>query len=172
MAYFFNMLLIFSVLLFQTSIAPKIWPVYNFCNLMSLFVVYLVLYRPIKELIVFLILTGIMMDSVSGCPFGLYVTIYMWLAIGLKWALRFLYKGNVIFIPLALSILILSENLIAIFVMAIIEQYFIFDTEILRSIMVQMIYGVIIGPFLILLAKDLQEKWNIWSFEKISKNFR
>lgn len=171
MAYCFNAFLIIAFFLFQTSIAPNFRLFYDFFNLMSLFMVYLVLYRPNQEIIIFVVLTGILMDSVSGSPFGLYMTTYIWLSLGIKWTLKYLHKGNAILIPMIISGVILAENLIIMSVMALIEKNIYFHSENFRSIIIQLLCGVIIGPFLIYLIKDLQVKWKIWSFEKIFKHF-
>jgi len=171
MAYCFNLFLIISFLLFQTSILPYFRFNYEFFNLMNLYVVYLVLYRPIQEIIVFVVLTGILMDSFSFCPFGLYMTIYLWLSLGIKWALKYLHKGSVILVPMIISGVILIENIMIMVIISLIENSFYFHPEKFRSIIFQLICGIFIGPFLIFLIKDLQAKWNIWSFEKIFKHF-
>ncbi len=170
MAYCFNTLFIISFLLFQTSIAPNFRLFYDFFNLMNLFVIYLVLYRPTQETVVFVGLIGILMDSVSGCPYGLYMTIYIWSYISIKWSLKYLHKANVILIPIIISGVIFVENLIIMGMMALIEKNFSFHPEKFRSIIIQLLCGVLIGPFLIFLIKDLQAKWNTWSFEKIFKH--
>ena len=171
MAYLFNIFLIVSFLLFQTSVAPRINLFNDFVNLFSLFLIYLLLYRPVKEIIIFVLLSGLIMDAVSSNPFGLFLTTYIWLALGIKLALRYLHSGNVIFVPLIISSVILAENLIIIIIVTIIEQKFILNSQQSGSIIIQIVYGALIGPFLIILIKDLQARWNIWSFEKIFKHF-
>jgi cell shape-determining protein MreD len=171
MAFGFNTLFIIAFLLFQTSIAPNFRFFYDFFNLMSFFVVYLALYRPTQETIIFVVLTGILVDSVAGGPFGLYITIYIWVSIGIKWVLKYLHKGNVFLIPMIISCAILAENFIIISVMAVIEKKFFLCPEKFKLIIIQLLCGVLIGPFLICLIKDLHAKWNIRSFEKIFKYF-
>ncbi len=171
MAYCFNAFLMLVFLLFQTSIVSSFRMFYNFLNLMNLFVVYLVLYRPNQEIIIFVVLAGILMDSVSGGPLGLYMTTYIWLSLGIKWTLKYLHKGNAILIPMIISAAILAENLIIMSVMALIEKNFSFHPERFQSIVIHLIFGVMIGPLLIYFIKDLQAKWKIRSFEKIFKHF-
>jgi cell shape-determining protein MreD len=170
MTYCFNIFFLIAFLLFQTSIAPNFRLLYESFNLINLFVIYLVLYRPTQEIIIFVILTGILIDSVSACPFGLYLTLYIWISLGIKWILKYLHKGNMFLIPMIITGVILAENIIIMSLMAVIEKNFYFYTERLRSIFVQLVYGIFIGTFLIYLLKDLQAKWNIWSFEKIFKH--
>jgi len=172
MAYCFNMIFIIAFLLFQTSTAPNIRFYYDYFNVMNFFVVYLVLYRPGQEIIIFVFLTGFLMDSLSGGPFGLHMTIYLWSALGIKWALKYLHKKNVILIPVIIFGVILAENLFIMGMMALIEKNFSFYPERFRSMIIQLMCGVFIGPFLVILIKDLQEKWNILSFEKIFKHSR
>jgi hypothetical protein len=78
----------------------------------------------------------------------------------------------VILIPVIIFGVILAENLFIIGMMALIEKNFSFNPERFRSIIIQLMCGVFIGPFLVFLIKDLQEKWNILPFEKIFKHSR
>jgi cell shape-determining protein MreD len=126
MAYCFNIWLLFLSFCFRHLLLPYFRFNYDFFNLMNLFVVYLVLYRPTQEIIIFVVLTGILMDSFSGCPFGLYMTIYIWLSIGIKWALKYLHKGNVIVNPHDHFGVILVENILIMVMMALIEKNFFF----------------------------------------------
>jgi rod shape-determining protein MreD len=171
MAFGFNTLVIIVFLLFQTSIAPNFRVLYDIFNLMSLFVIYLALYRPTQEIIIFVVLAGILVDSVSGCPFGLYITIYIWVSIGIKGVLKYLHKGNVFLIPMIIFGVILVENIIIIGVMAVIEKKIFFCPERFRLIIIQLLCGVLFGPFLICLIKGFHTKWKFRSFEKIFKYF-
>jgi len=171
MAYCFNLFLIIALLVFQTSFAPNFKLFYGFFNLMSLFVLYLVLYRPHQEIIVFILLAGVLMDSSSSCPFGLYTTIYIWLSLGIKWTLKYLHKENVIIIPMIFSGVILVENFFIMSGIGLIDNDFSFHPEKFRSLIYQLMYGVFLGPLIILWIKKLHAKWNSWSFEKIFKHF-
>jgi rod shape-determining protein MreD len=171
MAFGFNIVVIIFFLLFQTSIAPNFRLFYDSFNLMSFFVVYLAMYRPTQEIIIFVVLTGILVDSVSGCPFGLYITIYIWVSIGIRWVLKYLHKGNVLLIPIIIFGVILVENLLIIVVMAVIEKNFFLYPERFKLIIVQLLCGGLIGPFIICFIRDLHTRWNSWSFEKIFKYF-
>jgi cell shape-determining protein MreD len=171
MAFGFNTLFIIVFLLFQTSIAPSFRIFYDFFNLMNFYVVYLAVYRPTQEIIIFVVLIGMLVDSVSGCPFGLYITIYIWVSIGIKWILRYLHKGNVFLIPIIIIGVILAENFIIIGMMAVIEKKIFLCPERFRVVIIQLFCGALIGPFLVYWIKVFHAKWNIWLFEKIFKYF-
>ena len=171
MGYFFNVFVIIAFLLFQTSVAPKIGFFADFFDLMVVFVVYTAIYRPIKESGIFVILMGILMDSISSSPFGLYITVYLWLFIGIRWITKYLHTANLVLIPAIIAFVIICQNILIMGVMALFGKSFYFHHDTFRLIMVQVLWGSILGPLLLILVKNFQVKWKALYFEKVSKFF-
>lgn len=171
MTYSFNILIILGILLFQTSVSPVFGILNGLFDPLIIFVTYAALYRPFKESLVSVIFMGLLMDSISCSPFGLYTTIYTWMFVGLKWILKYLHAGNFILIPVILFMAILSQHLLTIVLLAVLENSFQLHLEIFRLISVQLFWGVCIGPFLILFIKNLRVRWENRVFEKVFEHF-
>jgi rod shape-determining protein MreD len=73
-----------AIVVCRTTLLPWAPAMENFFDLFLAFVVYLAVFRPLHECIPLLLFAGILMDTLSGGPFGLYLTSYVWLFIGLR----------------------------------------------------------------------------------------
>jgi hypothetical protein len=55
------------------------------------------------------------MDGISGGVFGVYLTVYLWMYVGVRWAIQFLHVGNVILLPLLVTAGVAFESLVVAF---------------------------------------------------------
>jgi cell shape-determining protein MreD len=69
---------------------------------------------PARESLPFILALGFMMDNISGSPFGLYLTVYFWLFVGVCWIARYLRMRNKIFLSFVVVAAVLIENVFVI----------------------------------------------------------
>lgn len=160
---------IIAFVLFQTSLAPDLWGFDKFFDMITIFIVYLAVFRRLGECVVFVILSGAVMDSLSGGPFGVYMTIYIWLFAGIRWTKNFLHLGNAILIPLITTASVFFQNTLIIGLTALVEKRFNLGPETFRNVLIQLVWAAAAGPFLIYLLKSAHDGWNLRSIEKIFK---
>ncbi len=172
MIYFFFAFTMVAFVLFQTSIVPDLWGLDKFFDLIAILMVYLAIYRPPGECVAFGLLSGAVMDSISGGPFGMYMTIYCWLFVGIWLVKNYLHVGNSILIPLITTVSVFVENVMIISVMAMIESNFDLGPEMFRNVLIQLIWAVAAGPVVIFAIRKLQRKLDLHPFEKIFKYSR
>ena len=84
----------------------------RFYDLLFPFIVFLSLFRPLRESIPVVLFFGIAMDTLSGGPFGLYLTTYLWLFVGVKWMTTFLDVSDSILLLFVVTSGVLLQNLI------------------------------------------------------------
>ena len=72
------------LVILQTAVLPYVPLLDRLYDLIIAFVIYLGLYRPLRDGLILSFFLGFIMDNLSGSPFGLYLTIYCWLLIGAK----------------------------------------------------------------------------------------
>jgi rod shape-determining protein MreD len=169
MTQIFYVFTVVSFVLFQTSFAPDLWGFDKFFDLITIFIVYLAVFRPLGESAPFVVLSGAVMDSISGGPFGVYMTIYIWLFVGIRWTKNFLHLGNAILIPLITTASVFFQNTLIIGLTALIENRFNLGPETFRNVLIQLVWAAAAGPVLIYLLKNLHGGWNLRSIEKIFK---
>lgn len=115
------------------------------------FAVYLGIHRLPREAIPILLLAGLAMDSLSGGWFGLHLTTYIWMYVGVRWAIQFLHVGNVILLPLLVSFAVAFESLLAAFAAIVLAPVSWPMASMFSVVPSQMIWGAITGPFLVVL---------------------
>ena len=110
MTYLYYSILGLILLIIQTTIIPEITGTQGPYDLIALIIFYLGLYQPFRQSLPMVFILGFIMDNLSGAPFGLYITTYFWVFVGVSWVARFLRVRNIILLPLLLAVGILGEN--------------------------------------------------------------
>jgi rod shape-determining protein MreD len=104
---------LFTVL--QTVCLPHISFRFHHFDMLLPLVIYLSVFRPVPESIPLVAFFGIIMDCLSGSPFGLYVITYVWILLGVRGSMRFLDAGSYFLFPLILMLgLVFEHSLFAI----------------------------------------------------------
>ena len=150
MIYGYHFSICLFLIIFQTTVLAGGGPPYRY-DLLAPFVVYLGAYRLPREAIPVLIMGGLAMDGISGGVFGVYLTVYLWMYVGVRWAIQFLHVGNVILLPLLVTAGVAFESLVVAF-SAVVLASSAWPVESMFSVVSgQMLWGGITGPFLMLL---------------------
>jgi len=90
---------IFLILL-QTALLPDISTSGAFYDLLTPVVIHVSVYRHLREGIPLILVLGFCMDGLSGGPPGLYVSLYVWLYLAMRYLRQFLHVGNLILLSL------------------------------------------------------------------------
>jgi cell shape-determining protein MreD len=112
MTYCFHIFICLCLIVVQTTVMSYIPLFERFYDLLSPFVIYLSIFRSNRESLVIIFIFGFFMDIISGGPFGLYITAYVWLFIVVRWAITFLHIGDSLILPFVVALGVLMENLI------------------------------------------------------------
>jgi cell shape-determining protein MreD len=134
----------FSV--FQTACLPHVCTSCRWFDMLLPLVIYLSVFRPVAESLALVAFFGIIMDCLSGSPFGLYVITYIWLLIGVRGSMRFLDAGSYFLFPL-------------IMMLGMVFEYFLFAFSTSRSpsagILVTALWAIVAAPFFLMLFNAL-----------------
>jgi len=141
--------LILFLVIFQTTIYYAIPALNHFVDLLIIFVIYAGLFLPFLESIVLVLVLGALMDSIAGGLFGLHLSIYFWIIIGLRPFVTLLNLKNAHTLRLLLGIAILFENLMLFIGTVALKQEIVFSSGSFRGMAFQMIWTLTLGPFLI-----------------------
>ena len=150
----------------QTSIMPFIPLFDQFYDLVCIFVIYLGLFRPVREGLPVILFFGLFMDNLFGGPFGLYLTTYLWLFICIRWLITFLQLHSFVLLTLVVALGVLLENLIFIGTIAVLKSDPGFPADAARIIGEQILWAVFTGPPLLFLFQHIQKKWMRWPSER------
>jgi len=170
MTYCLHIFICLCLIVLQTTVMPHIPWFNNFYDLLFPYVMYLSIFRPVRESIVIILIFAFLMDNISGGPFGLYVTAYVWLFIGVRWAITFLHVGDSLLIPFVVAAGVLMENIIFVGISAMLEDGLRNSEEVVSTIFIQVLWALFTGPFFLMFFNRSHRKWDHWFKETFVKN--
>ena len=169
MTYCFHIVICLGLIVVQTTVMPYIPLFDRFYDLLSPFVIYLSIFRSNRESLVIIFLFGFFMDIISGGPFGLYITAYVWLFIGVRWAITFLHVGDSMLLPFVVALGVLMENFIFVAISAMFEQSSRISEAMVSTIIVQVLWAIFTGPLFLMLFNTSYRRWDRWLNEMFAK---
>jgi len=159
MSYFFNISVCLLLVILQTTIMPYLPLLDKFYDLLIPFIVYLSLSRPVRESLPFILFLGYIMDNLSGGPFGLYLTTYFWLYVGVKGITMFIQVGKrLLIIALIVAGGVLFENLISLGAFALLGSRQQFAGDALEIVTIQVLWAIFTGSLFLLFFRNAQSR--------------
>jgi cell shape-determining protein MreD len=83
------------LIIVQTTVLTYSNAIGGIYDLLIPFVIFLSICMPVRECLPFILVLGFIVDNLSGSPFGLYLTFYFWLFVGMRWIIKYLRAGNI-----------------------------------------------------------------------------
>ncbi|MGA8180995.1 MAG: hypothetical protein WB792_13115 [Desulfobacterales bacterium] len=163
MAHCLNICIGLFLIVVQTTVMPHIPVFERFYDLLTPLVVYLSIFRPVREGTVTILIFGFLMDNISGGPFGLYLTAYFWLFLGVRWAITFLHVGDSFLLPFVVAVGVLMENMIFLGANVMLEQNLQIAQTMVNTVVVQVLWAVLTGPFFLMLFNYSHRRWDRWT---------
>jgi len=162
MSYFFNISVCLFLVILQTTVMPYLPLLDSFYDLLIPFVVFLGLSRSVRESLPFVFFLGFIMDNLSGSPFGLYLTAYFWLFIGVKGITKLLQVKNRLFIiTMIVAAGVLIENLVFLGTLTILGPDQQLSGNAARTVTIQVLWAIWTGPIFFVVLKDVQKRLNV-----------
>ena len=158
--------LILFLVIFQTTIYYAIPALNHFVDLLITFAIYAGLFLPFLESIVLILVLGTLMDSITGGLFGLYLSIYFWIIVGLRPFVTLLNLKNVHTLMLLLGIAIGFKNLMLFVGTVALKQEIVFSSESFRAMAYQLFWTLALGPILIRLLNAMDSHFKVYAQSK------
>ena len=157
MSYCFNISACLFLVILQTTVMPYLPAFDRFYDLLIPFIIYLGLYRPVRESLPFVFFLGFIMDNLSGSPFGLFITTYFWFFIGVKGITKLVQvTERLLVVMLIIAGGVLAENLIFLGSSAIFGPADPVAGDTAKIITIQVLWALVTGPILLLVFKNMQ----------------
>lgn len=163
MTYLFHMGLCLAMIIVQTTVMPGLPVFRHFYDLLLPFVLYLGLYRFVREGLLTVLVLGFVMDNLSGAPFGVYLTAYFWIFMIVNWGATYLHVDNRILLLIVSAAGVLIENLIFLGTMTVPGQEFQLPAGVIFDRLVnQTVWVLFTGPVLIVSFRFLHGRFEKW----------
>jgi cell shape-determining protein MreD len=133
-------------IVFQTVCLPALFRSCCYVDLLLPLVIYISIVRPVIESLLLILFFGLVMDSLSGTPFGLYIITYVWLLLGVRGSMRLLDAGSYFLFPLILALSVVFENLLFAFSVSTVPSMAVF---------IQAVWALVTAPFFLLFFNAL-----------------
>jgi hypothetical protein len=132
----------------QTTLIPRLAFIGYFFDLLLPLVIYLAAFRPLHEALPFTVFLGVIMDHLSGGPFGLFLTSYVWLFIAARAVATVVRAENPIMIVLILISAVAWQNTLFFAVLGAYGKADLPAGLALRVITEQIGWVLLVGPFI------------------------
>lgn len=163
MNFLFYMCLSLILVILKTTLMPYFSIFDQFYDMLIPFVFYLGLYRPAREGIPFILLLGFTLDSLSGGPFGIFLTTYFWMFVLTRWFVTFLHAGNKGLWLIVVAAGVLVENLIIIATILWLGEASELPPGWGDRVVTQLLWALSTGPVLIIAISIAHRKWSGWA---------
>jgi len=148
MIFLFYIVIIFCIIVLQTSVVPLLFTTRGFYDLLIPFVVYAGFFRPLSEGLTIVILLGLIMDCLSASPFGLYLTTYVWLYVGARWLARFFHAHSGVVLFFIVAVGVLFENILWLLTITFLGRMDLISSEaVVAGVLRQVLWALFTGPF-------------------------
>jgi len=162
MTILFYILVSLCLVLIKTTLIPALPLFDKFYDLLIPIIIYLSLFRSIREGIPIILFFGIIMDSLCGGPPGLYLTTYIWLYACMRWLSQFLHTGNMVLAALAVAMGVVFECMVLLGYMVILASGAIIPTDAAKTVFLQTIWALTTGPVILIIIDRAQKQLDIW----------
>lgn len=163
MTYGFYLVIGLCLVILQTSIKTHFMVLFaDVYDLIIPFVIYMGIFRSFRESLAVIIIFGLIMDSFSGGAFGLYVSVYFWIFVGVKWVMKIFQLKNTIIMMFIVAIGVLVENIILVGVRLVFQPQAEWPFETLRPFVLQLLWAICTGPIFLILLNSMHTKIERW----------
>ncbi len=162
MTILFYILVSLFLVVIKTTLIPGIPFLEKFYDLLIPIIIYLSLFRPLREGLPIVLFFGLIMDSLCGGPMGLYFTTYIWLFVGMRWLGQFLQAGNLVLFATAVAGGVAFEIIILLCYMLLLAPAAIIPADTTKTVMLQLVWAFITSPLIMLIISWAQKQIDIW----------
>jgi len=145
----YHLMVCLILIILQTTLLTDAYPLHPY-DLLAPFVVYLGVYHLPRGAIPVLVLSGLAMDGISGSVFGVHLSAYLWIYVGVRRAIQFLHVGNVILLPLLVTAGVAFESMVVAFSAVVLASAPWQVEAIIPVVSGQVLWGSLTGPLLML----------------------
>lgn len=161
-----HIVLIVFLVVFQTTVYDLFPVLTHFVDIVIAYVVYVGLFLPFGVSVGLIVVLGVLMDSISGGPFGLYLTVYLWIVLGLKPFVTILNLKNIYTLQMLLCGAVVFENLVLFAGTALLKHEIVISSDALRGMIYQLFWTIFLGPFFIRFFNSVETRLNCQSLPR------
>lgn len=149
------------LIILQTAVLTYFRLFTGMYDLLIPFVVFISICLPMRESLPFVIILGLVLDNLSGSPFGLHLTFYFWLLAGVRWIIKFLRVSNKLLLSLVVVGAVLFQNILIIGTFGFAGSGWHLPAAALKNIAQQLLWALISGPLFLFCLLAISKRFDI-----------
>lgn len=167
MNYCFYLFACLLLTILQTAVILEFFPSYQCYDLFIPYILYLGIMRPFSEVLPYVIASGLIVDSLSAGPIGLYASSYLWIFVLTRLLSGRFLVGHWMCLPFVIMAGVLLENLIILAGCILLDREFLVPKTSVRIVLEQVGWAGTTGIFIFIGIRKTHGLWRNW-FEKKS----
>jgi rod shape-determining protein MreD len=112
------------------------------------------------ESLFFTLAIGFVMDSITGGPFGIFISVYFWLFAGTRWGMQYFQTGTTFLLPFVIGAGVLVENIFILSVTAFTAKDALFPPGVTEQVAWQVFWAAVTGPIILMFIKFIHTGLN------------
>jgi cell shape-determining protein MreD len=162
MTILFYILVSLCLLVIKTTLIPGLPFFSKFYDLLIPIVIYLSLFRTLREGIPIVLFFGLIMDSLCGGPMGLYMATYIWLYVALRYLRQVLHAGNIALFAVAVAAGVAFESFVLLLYMLVLAPDAIVPADAANTTVQHIFWALVTGPILMVMISWSQKQIDVW----------
>lgn len=159
MTYLFHIAVCLVLIVFQTAVKPQVMLLAGFYDVLTAYVIYLGLYHRVREILPIILISGIIMDTISGSPLGLFLTAYLWTFLLTRWTTRLIHQDNLVLRFFIVAVGVLIQTGVYTGTTLLLGHAHLFAAPTLAATATQTLWALATGAILITLFRKVHTLW-------------
>lgn len=159
MTYLFHIAMCLVLIIFQTAVKPQVLLLAGLYDVLTAYVIYLGLYHRVREILPIILISGIIMDTISGSPMGLFLTSYLWIFLLTRWTTRLIHQNNLVLRFFIVGVGVVIQTGVYTGTTLLLGHANLFAAPTLAAAATQVFWALATGALLITLFRKLYTLW-------------
>jgi len=147
------------LVIFQTAVKPQMQMLAGFYDVLTAYVIYLGLFHRVREVLPIILISGLVMDTISGGPMGLFLTSYLWIFLLTRWTTRLLHQDNLVLHVFIVGAGVIFQTGVYVGTTFLLDKTTLFAAPTLDVALTQVLWALGTGALLLLLFRRSYRLW-------------
>ena len=155
----FHVAVCLLLIIFQTAVKPQILFLGGFYDILTVYVIYLGLYHRVRQTLPIILISGLIMDTISGSPLGMFMTAYLWTFLLTRWTTRLIHRDNLVLRFFVAGVGVLIQTGVYVGTTLLLGHATLFADPTLAAAIAQLLWALGTGALLITFFRHAHHLW-------------
>jgi len=157
--YLFHIGVCLMLVIFQTAVKPQVMLLAGFYDVLTAYVIYLGLFHRVREVLPIILISGLVMDTISGSSLGLFLTSYLWIFLLTRWTTRLIHQDNLVLHVFIVAVGVVFQTGVYVGTTLLVGQATLFAAPTLDVALAQVLWALGTGALLLQFFRRSHRLW-------------